>query len=313
MLLILVGLLAGVYTQQQALRDWWLLRGYAAPALVTQLATDDAMTAKARHLFYVNRPNITAGTAFTQNCPVGGEKTVVLGCYIGRDAGIYVYAVTDTRLDGVEQVTAAHEMLHAAYRRLPSGQRTKVDAMLMDYYQHGLADQRVKDTIDAYKQSEPHDVVNEMHSVFGTEVPNLPAPLEAYYKQYFSNRSVVTAFTASYQGEFTSRQTQVASYDAQLKVLNAQITTDEAQLAQQKTALESQNAQLQSQRSSGQVEAYNSGVAAYNRAANSYNALVGSTKNLIKQYNDIVAARNAIAVEEQQLVQALSANSLPSK
>ena len=311
MLLVLIGLLAGVYTQQQALRDWWLLRGYVAPAVVAQLATDDTMTAKAQHMFYVNHPDVTTGKAFTKNCPVGSEKTVVLGCYIGRDAGIFVYAVTDPRLNGVEQVTAAHEMLHAAYRRLSSGERSKVNAMLTDYYRQGLTDQRIKDTVEAYKKSEPKDVVNEMHSIFGTEVAGLPAPLEAYYKQYFGNRAKVTAFTARYQGEFTSRQTQVASYDAQLKTLGVQIDANEALLSQQKAALDSQSAQLQSQRSSGQIEAYNNGVGAYNRAVNTYNALVASTKNLIKQYNDIVTARNAIAVEEQQLVQALSASSLP--
>lgn len=312
-LVVLVGLLAGLYTQQQALRDWWRLRGYTAPADVAQLASDDAMTNQARHLFYVNRPVITSGKTFTSHCPTGGEKTVVLGCYIGPDAGIYVYDVTDTRLNGVEQVTAAHEMLHAAYGRLSGGERKRVDAMLMDYYQHDLADQRIKDTIDSYKKSEPNDVVNEMHSVFGTEVAQLPSGLEQYYKQYFSDRAKVAGYTAKYQGEFTSRQAEVASADAQLKVIKQQVDANSTQLDQQKAAIDKQNTQLQAQRNSGQIAAYNSGVAAYNQAVNSYNILLSTTKNLIKQYNDIVDHRNAVALEEQQLAQALSADSLPSK
>lgn len=311
-LVVLLILLGGIITKRQAVEDWWKLRGYTAPAVVAQLATEDTMTAQARHLFYVNHPDITTGSAFTSHCPAGGEKTVVLGCYIGNDDGIYIYNVTDPRLAGVEEVTAAHETLHAAYARLSGGERTKVDAMLMNYYEHGLTDQRIKDTIAAYKKSEPNDVVNEMHSVFGTEVPNLPAPLEQYYRQYFTDRAQITGYTAQYQDEFTSRQAAVAQYDAQLKGLKQQIDAGETALGQQKSALDSQSAQLQRERASGQVAAYNNGVAGYNAAVNSYNDLLVATKNAINQYNGIVEARNAVALEEQQLAQALSAGSLPA-
>ena len=38
-------------------------------------------------------------------------KTAVLGCYANRE--ISIFNVTDQRLDGIREVTAAHEMLHA--------------------------------------------------------------------------------------------------------------------------------------------------------------------------------------------------------
>jgi len=270
------------------------------------------MTDTATRLFYVNHPNITAGSAFTSNCPSGGEKTVVLGCYIGHDGGIYVYKVTDTRLNGVEQVTAAHEMLHAAYQRLSGSERSSVDAMLTSYYQHGLTDQRVKDTIAAYKISEPKDVVNEMHSIFGTELAELPAPLESYYARYFTDRSKVAGFTASYQAEFTTRQTQVAEYDAQLKGMKQQISTNETEAKVQKSAIDAAGKQLEAQRASGQFTAYNSGVPAFNASVDRYNQLLTDTKNLINQYNAVVETRNKIALEEQQLTAELSASSLPA-
>lgn len=310
---VLLGVLGAVVLKQQAIADWWRLRGYTAPSAVATLASEDTMTDQARHLLYVNRPLITTGTTFTSHCPSGTEKTVVLGCYVGNDLGIYIYQVSDARLNGVEQVTAAHEMLHAAYRRLSSAERSRVDSMLMDYYQHDLTDERIKSTIEAYKKSEPHDVVNEMHSVFGTEVAQLPAPLESYYQQYFTDRSKVAAFTASYEGEFTDRRAKVAAYDAQLKELKSQIDEDEAQLAAQKQALDSEARQLNAERSGGNVSKYNGDVPAYNRSVDAYNNLLAATKNLIQQYNDIVDARNAVALEEQQLTQALSANALPGQ
>lgn len=310
-LVLFVGLTAALLLGRQSIEDAIRLHGYTAPSAVASLATDDAMTSKARRLLYVNRPEVTAGAAFTSHCPAGDEKTVVLGCYVGNDSGIYVYQVSDPRLNGVEQVTAAHEMLHAAYRRLSSAERAKVDGWLLDYYQHDLTDPRIKNTIAAYKKSEPKDVVNEMHSVFGTEIASLPAPLETYYRQYFADRAKVAAFTASYQGEFTSRQQQVAAYDAQLKSLKPQIEDNESSLNQQQAALATQNQQLQTQRSSGQIAAYNVGVTGYNQAVRRYNSLLTSTKSLINQYNDIVSKRNSLALEEQQLAQELSANSLP--
>jgi uncharacterized protein YukE len=311
-LAVLVALVWGAVFKRQAILDYALLYDYTAPVNVASLATQDTMTSQARHLFYVNHPVVADGAAFTTHCPVGSEKTVVLGCYIGNDKGIYVYRVSDSRLDGVQQVTAAHEMLHAAYRRLSSSERTKVDAMLTDYYEHNLTDQRIKDTIAAYKKSEPNDVVNEMHSVFGTEVANLPTPLEDYYKQYFTNRATVTGFTDSYQAEFTSRQTLIAQYDAQLKALKQQIDTSNDELTKQNATLDAQAKRMQTERSGGQIAAYNSEVASYNQAADSYNALLGATKAMINQYNDIVEKRNAVALEEQQLSQELSASSLPS-
>lgn len=298
---ILVLAYGGVLFKHQALLDWWHLHGYTAPTAVAQLAADDTLTPKAKRLLYVNHPVISGGSAFTGHCPAGSEKTVVLGCYIGNDAGIYVYAVTDPRLEGVEQVTAAHEMLHAAYRRLSSAERRKVDALLMDYYNHGLTDQRIKDTLNAYKISEPKDIVNEMHSIFGTEVAQLPNALEQYYQQYFTSRQKVAAYTAAYQGEFTSRQSQVAADDAQLKLLKTQIDANEATLMSQKTELEAEREAVQN---SGNAAT----VADYNRKVDAYTNLQAKTRELIAQHNALVVRRNALAIEENELQQELSAS-----
>jgi hypothetical protein len=311
---VLVGLLVllgGAFAQRQAIADWFRLRGYEPPELVSQLASDTSMTDEGRHLFYVNRPVIASGQVFTDECPKGGEKTVVLGCYIGNDGGIYLYDITDERLDGVEQVTAAHEMLHAAYRRLSDDERKRIDALLTEYYENQLSDQRILDTIESYKKSEPGELANEMHSIFATEVADLPAELETYYRQYFTDRSKVIAYTQRYQAEFTSRRTQVAAYDAQLKSLKQQIDSNQTELERQKTALDQQSARLQAQKASGDIAGYNGGVAAYNAAVARYNALLAATKGFIGQYNEVVVARNEVVLEEQQLAKALSSESLP--
>ncbi len=308
-LLLLVVWLAGlglVAANRQNLFDWWRLRNYQAPAAIAQLADQDTMTNYGRKVFYVNEPVVSSKGDFGDSCPNnGGEQTIVLGCYHGGQSGIFLLGVSDSRLDGVEQVTAGHEMLHAAYDRLSTSERNRVDAMLEDYYKHQLHDDRILKTIDAYKKSEPNDVVNEMHSVFGTEIANLPAPLEQYYKKYFGNRAQVAAYAAQYQAEFTSRKAIIAQDDSQLADLKTRIDSGQADLKDKQAQITTQQRNLNSLRNSD-VPAYNAGVPAYNALVDSYNAEVQRVQRLIDQYNQLVTSRNAVALEEDQLVKELT-------
>ena len=308
LLIILVGIfiiLAGV-TQRQNIYDQWKLHGYTAPIVVADLANQDSMTTYARKIYYVNRPQIITGIQFNQACPNnGGEKTIILGCYKGGQQGISLLGVKEPLLNGVEQVTAAHEMLHAAYDRLSSSDKTKINAMLESYYKNDLHDSRILAIIDAYKISEPKDLVNEMHSVFGSEIAVLPQPLEAYYKKYFINRSLVAGLAAKYQAEFTNRQDTITRDDEQLVTLKTQINNMEADLSLRLSNINSQQANLLSLRSSD-VHAYNAGVAGYNALVDAYNSEADNLQNLIAQYNQLVNNRNAVVLEEDQLAKELT-------
>src|SRR5438045_4204235 len=105
-----------VYLERQNVYDWWRLRNYVVPSNVAALADDTTMDPLARKIFYVAHPALQERDTFRANCTVD-EKTIVLGCY-RSGIGIFVYDVNDPRLNGILQVTAAHEMLHAAYERL---------------------------------------------------------------------------------------------------------------------------------------------------------------------------------------------------
>ncbi len=272
-LIILLIVLGGVLWQRQAIHDWIRLYGYQSSGVVSQLAMQTTMTESARHVFYVNHPALEARATFNVSCQSNDEHTIVLGCYRGNDHGIYLFDVSDPRLEGVEQVTAAHEMLHAAYERLNAKDRAYVDGLLTNYYEHELHDPRVLDTIAAYKKSEPNDIVNEMHSVFGTEVAALPAPLETYYKRYFTDRAQVVKYADTYQQEFTNRQTQVRQDDTELRIVKSQIDTNKAALGSQQTEINRERGRLDALRSSSNTEAYNAAVPGYNALVDTYNAL----------------------------------------
>lgn len=308
---MLVIVVAGII-QAQPIMDWWRLRGYTAPANIEAVASDTTMTDTAKHLFYLNRPDIASKAAFRSKCPDYGEKTIVIGCYQSPQRGIYVLAVDDSRLQGIEQVTAAHEMLHAAYDRLKSSEKKKVDQELQDYAEHGLTDERIKGILDSYKQTEPGQQLNEMHSIFGTEIAILPQPLEQYYARYFSDRHKVAAYAERYQSAFTSRRQQIADYDARLAAENKQVKANLAKLDAQSKEIDAIQQQLDNLRSSGNIAVYNAGVGDYNQRVNAYNSLLDETKTQISKYNQEVDERNALAAETTELQQAIDSSVLPS-
>jgi hypothetical protein len=306
--LVLVALLiinVSAWSERQNIADWWRLRQYSAPQDIAVLASDTTMTDYAKRMFYINRPSLESKAAFNQHCADESKETAVLGCFRGNRQGIYLYAVTDSRLEGVRQVTAAHEMLHQAYDRLSTKERNHIDQLLENFYEHDLTDEAVKAKLDSYKKQQGTVLVNEMHSIFGTEVRNLTPELETYYKRYFTDRTKVVGYREAYQGEFTRRQELVSQYDAQLSTFKKQITSNKSTLEQEMNFLNSKEKQINQDISNQDQATYEADVRQYNTTVSEYNALLTTTRDLITQYNDIVGKRNDIAVQEQQLQQAL--------
>lgn len=309
-ILVLLGLIGFGFLQRQGIYDWFRLRGYTPSAEIAQMATDTTMTDGAKHMYYVNHPELKDRSNFSTFCDVSTEQTVVLGCYKSGQQGIYLLRVTNAELAGIQQVTAAHEMLHAVYERLSSDERKRVDGLLQDYYQNQLSDQTIKETIDAYKTTEPDDLINEMHSIFATQIADLPDELEEYYKQYFADRQKVVQYYDAYRQAFQSRQEQIKQYDTQLDSLKKQIDELEALVKVQQAELDSRRATLERHQSNGNAEAYNAGVDGFNALVVRYNGNVSKLQSLITQHNQLVETRNGIAFEERQLVESLQSSGI---
>lgn len=298
--IILVGATLA-WSQRFNIYDWAKLRNYSPPAKVAQIADQDTMTDYGRKLFHVNHPDFEDKTNFSDNCPTR-EKTIVLGCYI-QNKGIFLFAVADKRLNGVEQVTAAHEMLHAAYDRLGVKEKAHVDSLVNQAYSK-VTDERIKNTVESYRKSDA-DVTNELHSILGTEVRNLPPELEQYYSRYFNNREAVVAYSEKYELEFTSRQRQVANYDRKLQQTKLLIDAKQQDVEQLGNSINQQRQQLDNFLHNNQTSEYNARVNDFNAQVRAYNAQVQSLRTLIDDYNATVVARNKVALEESNLAHSL--------
>ena len=308
-MLLVVLLVAGgtFWVKHNEILDWAASRGYHPSSAVSKLASDTTMTAYARQLFYANRPDIEEKKQFNAHCTDPSEQVAVLGCFKGNRLGIHIYLVTDKRLDGIEQVTAAHEMLHQAYQRLDKAEKTRINGLLQEY--HDLkASKKMKDKIDSYKKTEPGELLNEMHSIFGTEASDLPDELEAYYKQYFVNRKAVLTLHQKYQVEFDKRIAKIAEYDVRLTALKVRIDANKIELKQREKDLERRRAQLDAYLAANRIKEYNAAVPGFNASVVAYKNQVAETNDLVEEFNRLLAERNALAIQERQLEDAIDSS-----
>jgi hypothetical protein len=285
---------------------WWLydeykLYGYNPPPAIAAIASEDQLTNYSKTLLYVYHPALDNKTDFNNDCKVMPDTTV-LGCTI-INRGIYLYNIQDPTLNGIVQVTTAHEMLHVAYSRLSGKQLQTINRLVISTY-NKLApnNPELKSEYDSYLKTEgPGALDNEMHSILGTEIANLPPALENYYKQYFKNRQLIVNFTNQYQSVFLARKAAVASDDQQLSSLKSQIDSLFATLSSELASLKSQQSSLNALQANGNYSEYNNQVDAYNSLVNLYNSQIPTYQDLVDSYNTLVAQRNLIAISENKL------------
>lgn len=257
--LSLLILLAAAYLffNFQTIKDHLLAWQYQPSAAIAKMTGTTTMTEEAKLYFYASQPQIKDRQAFNQACKdVLKEKTAVLGCYNGRN--IYLFNVTSDKLKGIKPVTAAHEMLHAAFDRLSSSERDRVKQLLEKQSQQ-IDSQDIKQLIELYAQTEPGAKYNELHSIFATQVKDLSPELENYYKQYFNDRSQVVAMYQSYHTVFSKLEAQQNRLLNQLEDLSASID------------------QLSSN--------YQAAVASYNRDVEQFNVNASSGQFSRAEYN----------------------------
>jgi uncharacterized protein YeaO (DUF488 family) len=300
--LSLIGLILVAWFQRQYVYDQWRLSNYQPSAEIAALADRTTMTDKGRRLFYVNQPVVVSEADFNESCKTQ-ESSIVLGCYI-QNRGIYIYNVTDERLTGVKEVTSAHEMLHSAYDRLSSKEKQRIDQLTDQAYKQ-LNNERIRKNVENYRSQDPSVVPNELHSILATEVRTLSPDLEEYYKQYFDDRQKIVDFSERYEAEFTSRQQKVADIDKQLASLKQKIEAERSSLDADYNNLLSEKRRLDALLTAGDVAAYNQSVPGFNSDIADYNSSVRMVDSDIAEYNSLVKQRNAIAVEVQNLAEAI--------
>lgn len=212
---------------RQTITDHFYEWQYEPTSEISAFVDRTAMSEKGEFLFYASQPSLEGSQAFNEHCSRLEQSTAILGCYDGRQ--IYIYDVPNAKLDGIREVTAAHEMLHAAYIRLSDEKRAEVDMLLEQEYEKLKDDAEFSERMAFYARTEPGERDNELHSIIATEVATINPALEEYYKKYFNDRSKVVALHAQYASVFAELQSRAKELSQRLTQLADTIDAETAQ------------------------------------------------------------------------------------
>lgn len=286
---------------------------YEPTSAIAALADDSGMSERGRFLFYTSQPSLESSDTFSQKCGKKEITTAILGCYDGQR--IYVYDITDERIAGIRPTTAAHEMLHAAYRRLDDAERRMVNQLLEAEYDKLKDDKELSGRMAFYARTQPGERENELHSIIGTEVAVISDELEEYYARYFSDRSMVIAQRQQYFSVFEQLRNRAEVLNARTGSLDEQIKSDReaysAESADLQQAIDSLNFRARSGYFTSQddFDSERQALVARNAALESLRVRLNDT---ISEYNQLVAELNGIAIETNELNKSIDSNVEPA-
>lgn len=312
--LLLLAAAAAALLFRQQLFDQYVVWTFKPSASVVSAADRAGLNDTGKFFLYASQTEIVDRTMFNSACgSLQNEQTVVLGCYTSPGQRIYVYDVTDSRLDGVVEATAAHEMLHAAYDRLGSDDKAKVNALL-EAQESKITDPRLLKLIAAYKKTEPGELINELHSIIGTEVQSISPELETYYARYFTDRSAVVALTQKYEHVFTDLENQqnalVKELDTLAADINARQTVYNADLKQLNKDIETFNTWTKS--GNATAEEYDARKSVLEQRIAALEAERTSINAEITTYNSKKAELDKLNLAAQDLNQSINSKVSPT-
>lgn len=210
-----------LFFNRQLILDQLSVWSYAPSNEIVAITERVSMTDSGLFAFYATQPEIKNQASFNEACPRQEAGSPILGCYTTDDR-IYIYNLTNQQLDGMKEVTAAHEMLHAVWYRTSETEKEELTTTLKDAYAR-INNTDLKERMDYYKRTEPGEFVNELHSILGTEVAGLGEPLESYYNQFF-NRAAVLKLHDQYNTIYKSLHNRADTLYLQMEALSNSIS-----------------------------------------------------------------------------------------
>ena len=297
LLLTVITLLYG-----NRLYDFVSARLFTPSSEVVAIHNSIGLTAQGGDLFYASKPAIESNEEFNAACNSAERTAAILGCYYKRS--IHIYDVTNTELAKAENVSAAHEMLHAAYERLNFIDRSNVDSMLTIEYAKLKNDSELQKLMEYYKQAEPDALTNELHSIIGTTIADLSPGLESYYERYFKDRQKLVAMNQEYNDVFASIEKQSAELSAKVDAMKTQLDADLASYASDLDQLDADISTFNTRAADGYyrtVSAFNAARQVLTGRVASLNARRSEVNARVAEYNGYVAELNKLSIRVNEL------------
>jgi hypothetical protein len=298
----IIFLFAGwLLLNQQYAKDQVSIWAYARPENVKAISDRIDFTDKGSFYFLASQPKIADADDFNTECPRQEPGSPILGCY--AEGRIYIFDIENAQLDGIEEVTAAHETLHAIWERMSADDQKRIGSLLRAEYAK-IVDTELKDRMDYYARTQPGEFENELHSIIGTEMESISVELEQYYAKYFDDRSIVVDFHNKYDTVFKALSTQSESLYNELVALGESIEVRSAQYSADVTQLSADIQSFNSRADSGSFSSlaqFNEERSALIARSNQLEADRLSIQNDITLYDQKYDQYQALALQIQNL------------
>jgi len=305
--IIILALAFIAFFNRQLIYDTVEYHTYKPTATMQSFVKRTTMNGEGQFLFYSAHPELETAAQFNKNCPTQDTSMAILGCYNGQQ--IFIYDIDNSKLDGIREVTAAYEMLHAAYKRLSPSDRANLDSLIEQAYSDPSNQSLFKQSVDYFAKTEPGERDNELFSLIATQVKTVNPKLEAYYSRYFTNRQAIVAMYNKYSSVFTQYTTQLTALEVKLQNMSDDIKTRTAQynedVASVNAAIQSFNSRANSGGFSSQSE-FNSDRAALLQQVDSVNQEQASINQEIDSYNQLLQQYNQSVLATKQLYNSIN-------
>lgn len=304
-----------ILLNQQRVIDQFAVGQYSPSPDVSAYAERAELTEEGKFLFYASRPVVASDRAFNDICSVYQEDVGILGCYVPSARQIYLYDVTDPRLDGLEEVVAAHELLHAVWDRMSAAERESLAPLLEAEAGKRADDVDFAETLAFYARTEPGERLNELHSIIGTEFATVGPELEAHYARYFADRGVIAALHEQSNRVFLEQSAAMEALTTQIDELAASIDAD---YAAYNTAYDELNADVEGFNTRAEAGDFSSQAefdrdrAALIQRQDALDADYATIESRVAQYDALLAQLDALNATTNELNAAINIAPHPS-
>ena len=310
-LMVMIAVMAVIALNRQWFNDWWKGMHYQPEGEMGRIMDDLNLTDRGEFLFRASQPQLSSRNEFNLRCRmVMDEEIAVLGCY--TNDSIYIYNIESKELDGIRELTMAHELLHAVWARMSENEKRELDtALTQTYDQNRAVLEKELVTYDASLRQE------ELFVRAGTEVASLPTELEKVYGEIFRDQDAVVKFYDKYIGVFREMEAEMEALSQQMEVLQTEIDGLTAEYEQRLDQLEIEVKDFNNCAST--MGCFSSESDFYARRAvlvgeqGELEAMYNQINGLVEQYNELVGKYNADVTQTQQLNQMMNSASRPEK
>ena len=215
---ILIGFLmvltAIVYFNREWIKDYFRGISYQPSSEMIRIRQVLDLTDKGEFWFNAAQPVLLEKEDFNKKCRKADVEISVLGCYAEGD--IFVYNITNEELDGIRELTTAHELLHTVWARMSDSEKQELSADLDEVFNDNRG--FLEDELNTYEE---HEHQEELYVRAGTEVKKLPDNLEKHYAEVFNNQDNVVDLYDKYISVFRKLENEMEQLSSEMEELHS--------------------------------------------------------------------------------------------